>query len=858
MAANDACTPLTLVLLLLPIAATARADSAPIDYNRDVRPILSKHCFACHGQDEGQRKKGLRLDRRDAATRPLDDGNTAIVPGDPDGSELVFRVTEMDETVRMPPPKAGEPLSPPEIETLRRWVEQGATYSEHWAFTAPQDRSLPEVQDRAWPRNGIDAWILQRLEREGLRPSAEADRDLLLRRASLDLRGLPPSPEEVDAYERDLGPVAYERAVDRFLADPAYGERWARMWLDLARYADSAGYGSDPLRPNMYRYRDWVIDAFNRNVPYDRFTTLQLAGDLLPDGPPDRAIATAFHRNTMTNTEGGTDDEEFRVAAVKDRTDSTMQVWMGLTFGCAKCHTHKYDPISHQEYYSLFAFFNQTADTDQPDERPTIPAPTPEIERKRAELDAQIADRRRQLESPAPELAKGQEAWEALLRDHSPPPARFAPLFAGVAGATRAARRGAVPAAILAIVDTPGDRRSAEENEAVSLHYRAKVSPERKPLRDEIASLEKARPVIPLLPVMVELPADKRRATHLLNKGNFLDPGATAEPGVPSAFHPLAADAPRDRLGLARWLVDPRNPLTARVAVNRLWAQVFGLGLVETEEDFGTQGEPPSHPELLDWLAIEYARCGWDTKALLRLIVTSSTYRQSSRVTPELLAKDPRNRLLARSPRYRLEAESIRDQALALSGLLSRKLGGPSVFPPQPDGLWQAAFNGQRTWTTSAGRDRHRRGLYTFWRRTVPYPSMAAFDAPSREICSVRRTRTNTPLQAFVTLNDPVYVEAAQAMARRIVREGGTSVEDRVRYALKLALGRPPQSEQVARLAELYESELGRYRNDARAALALATEPLGPLPEGMDPAELAAWTTVANVLLNLDAVLTRG
>jgi hypothetical protein len=787
---------LLLVVVGLFAESVIAGDPAAPDYNRDVRPILAKNCYACHGPDESKREAGLRLDRVEDATKALESGSVAIVPGDPENSELVFRVSEEDETMRMPPKTAGVPLTEAQVETLRRWVAAGASFAEHWSFVRPEAKTLPEVSEPGWVRNAIDRWVLARLDREGLRPAPEADRFILLRRASLDLRGLPPSPREIDAFAADAAPDAYERAIERFLADPAFGERWARVWLDLARYADSAGYGSDPLRPNMYRYRDWVIQALNRNLPYDRFTIEQLAGDLLPGATEDQRIATAFHRNTMTNTEGGTDDEEWRTAAIKDRADTTMQVWMGLTFGCAKCHTHKYDPISNTEYYSLYAFFNQTADNDQPDESPTLPSPT--------------AAMREQLRKIDPELSALRLRLNALLA----PEAIFASPF----------------------VSDPSPLP---------------------PLYQRIAALEKARPQVPALPVMVELPAEKRRRTRLLNKGNFLDPGAPVEPTVPAAFHPFPSDATRDRLGLARWLVEPANPLSARVAVNRLWAAIFGIGLVETEEDFGTQGEPPSHPELLDWLALEYQRDGWDTKAILRTIVTSATYRQSSRVTPELLAKDPRNRLLARSPRYRLEAETVRDQALALSGLLSRKLGGPSVFPPQPEGLWQAAFNGQRTWATSTGADSHRRGLYTFWRRTVPYPSMATFDAPSREICALRRVRTNTPLQAFVTLNDPVYVEAAQALGRRIAAEGGTSVEERVEYGLKLALGRPAGPEQVAPLAELYQSEVERYRSHPDDARALATEPIGPLPDGADPAEMAAWTTVANVLLNLDGVLTR-
>ncbi len=697
----------------------------------------------------------------------------------------------------MPPRKSSERLAQKDVAILRKWIEQGASYAEHWALVKPIDRPLPAVKNREWPRSGIDYWILARLESSHLQPSPEADRFTLLRRASLDLRGLPPTPAEVNALAADPAPDAYEKAVDRFLDDPAFGERWARLWLDLARYADSAGYGSDPLR-TIWRYRDWVIDAYNRNLPYDQFTLDQLAGDLQNNPTLDQRIATAFHRNTMTNTEGGTDDEEFRVAAVKDRVDTTWQVWMGLTMGCAKCHTHKYDPFTQEEYYRFFAFFNQTEDADRGDETPLVSVPTiAEIERDRR-IDARIAPFKPFLEKPLPDAA-----------------------------------------------------------ELIARAFLGGVSPLH-PVRLEVAGLEKTRPKPATVPVMVELASSKKRATKLLEKGNFLTPGKAVEPGTPASLPPLPADAPRDRLGMARWLVDAENPLTARVAVNRYWAQFFGTGLVETEEDFGTQGELPSHPELLDALAVFYRTSGWNTKALLRLIVTSSTYRQSSRVTPEQLAADPRNRLLGRGPRFRLDAETVRDQALALSGLLSRKMHGPSVFPAQPAGLWQAAFNGQRTWATSPGEDSHRRALYTFWRRTIPYPSMATFDAPSRELCSVRRTRTNTPLQAFVTLNDPVYVEAAQALARRIVAEGGSTPEDRARYAIRLCLCRPAAAEQVESLTRLYETERNHYAADPASALALATEPIGPLPPGADAAELAAWTTVANVLLNLDGVLTKG
>ncbi|MFN3651335.1 MAG: DUF1549 domain-containing protein [Armatimonadota bacterium] len=818
-------------------AETRKPASQPaveaVDFNRDVRPILSAKCFACHGPDEGSRAAGLRLDLRDEAVK-LRGAARAVWPGNPAKSRIYARITEKTPARKMPPPSSGHSLSAAETATLRRWIEQGAPYAEHWSFRRLRRPPVPAVSGSKWVRSPIDAFVLQRLQLAGLKPSPEADRYTLIRRVSLDLTGLPPTPEEVEAFVADRSPDAYEKLVDRLLASPHYGERWARMWLDLARYADSAGYGSDPLRPNIWPYRDWVIDAFNRNLPYDRFTIEQLAGDLLPNPSREQLVATAFHRNTMTNTEGGTDDEEFRVAAVKDRIATTSQVWMGLTMGCAQCHTHKFDPISHQDYYRFFALFNQTEDADRPDEAPTLPLPTPEQEAQRQKLEAEIASLKSQAQS---------EEQKKLLEQK----------------------------------------------------------------QKELAAIQ---PVA--VPVLRELPAEKHRATRLLIKGNFLDPGEEVKPAIPASFPPLPKGAPLNRLGVAQWLVAPENPLTARVAVNRFWAQLFGTGIVETEEDFGTQGALPSHRELLDWLASEFSGVGtppvldgetegrrdgesrdrragsapgqagvrnpshpqslrlsvasgpadaasrkWNVKTLLKRIVTSATYRQSARVTPELLEKDPRNRLLSRYPRRRLDAEGVRDQALALSGLLSRKIGGPSVYPPQPEGLWRAAFNGERTWPTSTGEDRYRRGLYTFWRRTVPYPSMATFDAPSREICTVRRIPTNTPLQALVTLNDPAYVEMAQALGRRLVREGGATPAQRARYGLRLALARPVAEAQVTALVELYRQELEHYRTRPEEAKKLATDPLGPVPEGADPAELAAWTVVANVLLNLDGILTR-
>lgn len=951
---------------------------AKIDFNRDVRPILSKSCFSCHGRDDASREAGLRLDVRADAISKLDSEKTAVFPGHPSRSALIERITTADADLRMPPVDAGKKLSTKEVRILKRWIEQGAKYARHWSFVKPERPQLPEIDNPAWARNGIDRFIAAGLMRAGLRPSPAADRYVLIRRLSLDLRGLPPTPAEVKQFVADRRPGAYDRLVDRFLNDPAFGERWARVWLDLARYADSRGYGSDPLRPNIWRYRDWVIDAFNRNLPYDRFTIEQLAGDLLPNPTLEQKIATAFHRNTMTNTEGGTDDEEFRVAAVRDRIDTTMQVWMGLTMRCATCHSHKYDPISQKEYYRFYAYFNQTADNDQPNEAPVIPAPRRQdieaIERNKA----RIAALKKQLDGPFPQLAAEQAKWEEKFRraTDSKQAARYVRIevpgrrkllslaevevFAGEKNVARTGKarqsstshsapaklaidgktdgdffkgrsvthtntetnpwwevdlgkvtpidrvvvwnrtdnnlqrrlvnyrvvlldakrnpvwqrsvakfpnpssaftpagvRSTLSKSLLAIIDTPRDKRTAKQRKQLADHYRG-IAPSLAAIRKQIARLEKQRPKFPTVPVMQELPAGKRRRSYVMIKGNFLSKGETVTPGVPAAFHPLKKSAPESRLGVARWLIDPENPLTARVAANRFWARIFGTGIVETEEDFGTQGAYPSHPELLDWLALEFQSGDWDVKRFLKLIVTSATYRQSSRIPDDTGASsnpqsiDPRNRLLWRYPRTRLAAEAIRDQALALSGLLRFKMMGPSVYPPQPAGLWRAAFNGQRKWPTSTGDDRYRRGLYTFWRRTVPYPSMATFDAPSRELCTVRRIRTNTPLQALVTMNDPAFIEAARALAARVLHEGGQTIESRARYALALCLVRPPREAQVKALVKLVEGETAHYRKNTDAAKTLVAK-----PKAAEVESLAAWTVAANVLLNLDAVLTR-
>ncbi len=769
------------------LCATARADHratpAPdaVRFGRDVRPILAAHCFKCHGPD--LKKGGLNLQDRQAALKTLKSGQVAIVPGDGGASELIHRVTASEESERMPP--KGKPLTAKEIATLRAWIDQGAKYEAHWAYVKPVRPALPAVKDRSWVRNGIDTFILARLEREGLTPSREADRATLIRRVSLDLTGLPPSVEEVLAFETDPRPDAYERLVDRLLASPHYGEHQARPWLDMARYADTNGYEKDDRRL-IWPYRDWLIDACNRDLPFDRFTIEQIAGDLLPNPTRAQLIATGFHRNTMVNTEGGTDDEEFRVAALVDRVNSTMTVWMGTTMACAQCHNHKYDPFSQKEYYRLLAFFNSTQDRGRSNE-PTLELPSPEQARQRRQLRGAMARLQLTLLTP--------QAWPALTLAR--------PVLAQLA-----------------------------------------------PLR---AREQAIRPLTTL--VMKELP--KPRPTHVHVRGNHRNLGEEVQPGVPAAWHPLPPNQPANRLTLARWLVDPDNPLVGRVTMNRLWARYFGHGFVETSEDFGVQGEPPTHPELLDWLATEFVARHWSMKAMHRLVVTSATYRQDARVTPPLYERDPYNRLYARGPRFRLSAEAVRDNALAVSGLLTRKLGGPSVFPYQPDGIWNNPYSSDR-WVMSTNGDQYRRGLYTFWRRTAPYAAFMAFDAPSREVCWERRVRTNTPLQALATLNDKSFIECSAALARRIVTEAKSDAAARAAYGFRLCVARAPNRTELDQLLALYRERLEAYRKDPAAARLMAAGGLSAPPAGTDAAELAAWTVVANVLLNLDETITKG
>ncbi len=776
----------------------AAAGEPAVEFRNEILPILSNKCFRCHGPDAETRQADLRLDEREAATHELPSGSKAIVPGDPEHSEVWMRIVAEDVEQRMPPASSGEPLTAAQQDALRRWILQGAPYAKHWSFEAPR---ITRVEDaglnKSWSQDPLDHYVQSALAEIQWLPNEPADRATLIRRVTLDLIGLPPTPAEVDDFVHDARPDAYRRVVDRLMASPAFGERWAKVWLDLARFADSAGYAQDPPR-TIWRYRDWVIDALNQAMPFDQFTIRQLAGDQLPDATNDDLLATAFHRNTLTNSEGGTDDEEFRTAAIVDRVNTTMEVWMGLTVGCAQCHTHKYDPISQVDYFRLYAILNNTADADRGDEQPLLTEWTEQEKSERARLQSELDALRAERES--------------------------------MTRASAAADGASQPSETLKALD------------------------------EKIAAAEKSLAQIAGIttPILQELPADKRRTTQIMLRGNFLAKGDVVEAAVLTQFASLPQDSHPDRMGFARWLVASDNPLTARVTVNRLWEQLFGIGLVETSEDFGLQGEKPSHPELLDYLAVELVRSDWDTKRLLRKLVLSSTYCQSS-VTDEVKrTEDPQNRRLARGPSFRLPAEMLRDQALAIAGLLSRKMHGPSVQPPRPALGLNSAFGGSTDWETSGGEDRYRRGLYTSWRRTTPYPSFTTFDAPSREVCTIRRIRTNTPLQALVTLNDPVFVEAAYALACSVLRElpDGTT-EARIRAAWQRCVARPPSPSELERLLTLFQQAQRLMEEHPENARELIGPWADKTSDDAKQREQATWTVIANVLLNLDEVLTK-
>lgn len=1141
----------TLVFLALACCGSLTDAADDIDFNRDIRPIVSGVCVACHGPDESAREAGLRLDTFEGATTDLG-GYSAIVPSDAANSELLSRVTTDDLDLKMPPPGKGRALTAEEIDLLRRWIDSGAKYEVHWSYQPPVRSDIPIVDNGNWPRNEIDYFILDKLQREGLQPSAEADRHILARRVSLALTGLPPSQEEVSDFVEDSAADAYERYVDAQLRKPAFGERWARVWLDLARYADSAGYADDPAR-TIWAYRDYVIKSLNENKPFDQFTIEQLAGDILDSPTDEQLIATAFHRNTMTNNEGGTNDEQFRNEAIVDRVNTTFAVWMGTTMACAQCHTHKYDPITQEEYFQVFDIFNQTQDADRRDESPLLEIWGDQLEAKKASLKQRIASLKAKLNATTPELETAFIDWHEkltsepewiklqpgkaasdngkLLSDSngvvrldgerpdkatytielpitestelsairlsvteqqktnfvlsrlsaryvpsepSPVAARYVRLsvpgkqkflhiaevqvfedginIASGASATQsstdfggeAARatdgntdgdynknsvthtasedspwlqvdlgrtakvdsvivwnrtdggaaiqnriqgyeielldeqkqvvakivpdavpepsyaanlsgtrelniaaaiadyeQSGFPASASIINDQPASQKPAsdkgwaiggatgaqhdltlflsnstqlspgalvvelqqvskfgqhvltdfsfsitadanaadwasmpvdirqlvskdvlndQQQEKLFQFYKS-ISPILEPIRKQLTDTEKQLADLKpetTVPIMRQLASDKGRETFVQLRGNYQSLGKQVAAGVPSAFHAIESSKSIDRLDFARWLVDNKNPLTARVVVNRHWEQLFGTGIVETSEEFGAQGELPTHPKLLDHLALSLMDSGWDIKKLLKQIVMSATYRQSSVTTEAALLSDPDNRLYSRGPRFRIPAEMVRDQALAVSGLLSDNMYGPPVRPPQPQLGLNAAFGSGTDWQTSSGEDRYRRGIYTTWRRSNPYPSMATFDAPNREVCTLRRSRTNTPLQALVTMNDPVYVEAAQALARKM--DQVATLEEKIQLGVKLCLYRQATNAETERLTDLYQQLLNEFAALPEEAKKVAEVPLGPIPEGSNgegPAveHLAALTVVANVLLNLDEFL---
>jgi hypothetical protein len=837
------------------------ADNGAIEYNRHVRPILAENCFACHGPDSASRQAELRLDQREAAVEAA-----AIVPNKPKESEVIRRVFSEDPDEIMPPPSSHKKLTVEQKELLQRWVASGANYEPHWSFIAPVRQEAPRVQGSGFRvQNPIDAIITVRLQSEGLTMSAAADRSTLIRRVSLDLTGLPPTIDEVDEFLRDGSSNAYEKLVDRLLSSPRYGEHMARYWLDAARYGDTHGMHQDNER-SLWPYRDWVIKAFNENKPFDQFTIEQLAGDLLPGATREQQVATGFNRCNVTTSEGGSIDAELRVRYTVDRVETTTTVWLGLTAGCAACHDHKFDPITQREFYQLYAFFN-SIDDDPKDLNALAPPPvlrleTAQQEAELRELLAKIETLQAEIKTTLAKTKYDEPMANGSLSAQLDPQHSLAAWEETI----RKAQQPAIPAEVVAAVRVEPAKRKPEQQQQIRDYFlehvyadtRSVFEPLNKQLAEaqqQKAALEKSIPV-----TMVAREMERRLDAFVLIRGQYDTPGEKVEPNVPAALPPLPADAPRNRLGFAKWLVDPSHPLTARVTVNRLWQQCFGRGLVETAEDFGVQGQWPSHPELLDWLATEFVRSGWNVKHILRSIVTSAAYRQSSNVTTELLQKDPENRLISRGPRFRMDAEMIRDQALFASGLLVEQIGGRSVKPYQPSGLWEAISDlesNTREFRRDTGPGLYRRSVYTFWKRTSPPPSLATMDAPSRDTCVVRRSRTNTPLQALALMNDEQFVEAARVFAERVLTSGGNTNRERATFAFRTATARQPDATEVSTLLRQLEMHLATYKSDSTAAAALLRVGERPRNDTLDTSELAAWTIVCNLLLNLDEAVTK-
>ncbi len=831
-------TPFAVILLLFaagsPVASSA-AEPA-IQFGRDILPILSDKCFRCHGPDEKHREAGLRLDDEQAAKADRD-GTPAIVPGKAQESEILRRITSTDPDLVMPPPSAQNKISPAETERLTRWIEQGAKWGGHWAYDRIGRPPVPTGHANPGAiRNPIDAFLLLRLEREGLSFAPEASRETLIRRLSLDLRGLPPAPDEVAEFVGDAQPGAYERLIERFLASPHYGERMAWDWLDAARYADSNGYQGDGER-TMWPWRDWVVQSFNANQPYDQFTTWQLAGDLLPQATDEQILATGFCRNHMINGEGGRIAEENRIEYVFDQAETLGTVWLGLTFNCCRCHDHKFDPISQRDYYSLFAFFNQTpvdGGGGNPQQPPNIDVPSDEQREK-------LAAARRTVEEFTKTVTEAEQTLFPTEGENKTP-------------ADSKVAEGA-PDEIKGILRKPAGERNSGELDKLAAHFRptqADYATRIGTLKEYIDRRNAASSAIPRVMVMKDLPGPRK--TFRLEKGLYNQPLDEVSSAVPAKLPPLPEGVKPNRLGLAQWLVTPENPLTARVTVNRLWQQFFGIGLVKTPDDFGLQGERPIHPELIDWLAAEFQASGWDTKHLVRLMLTSAAYRQSSRVPAGLAERDPENRLLARGPRYRMPFWMIRDQALAASGLLVEAVGGAPVNPYQPEGVWEEATFGNKRYAQDHGDKLYRRSLYTFWRRIVA-PTMF-FDNPSRQTCTVKVARTNTPLQSLFTLNDIQFVEASRVLADQAVERSAEPAE-RVRWLYGRILGRFPSEAETRILSESaarIRAHFVAHPSDVEPLLQVGER---PRRESLDGIDVATWTAIASEILNLDEAVTR-
>lgn len=839
-----------------PAKASKPADDRQIDFKKSIQPLFAKYCQDCHGPDA--REGGLRLTNRKNILMRNDSGEPAIIAGKSDQSILIHRVATKDEKEMMPPADFGERLSKQEVQVLKQWIDQGAiwpTESEapkHWAYLSPVKSPPPIVQSSSRIHNPIDAFVIDQLENQTqpLSQSPQASPARLLRRVSLDLIGLPPSIEDVLAFEKNPSPQAYEKFVDSLLQSPRYGEKWARQWLDLARYADSNGFQADQLR-KMWLYRDWVINALNQDLPFDQFTIHQIAGDLIPKANLNQKIATGFHRCTTCNVEAGVDPEENRVNQIFDRVNTTGLVWLGTTFECAQCHNHKYDPFSQQDYYQIFAFFNNTPlEVEQLGKSVTFnftganfSLPLNADEKKQKDLlTSQKVSIQKKLKSRRKELVKAFPKWEETI-------------LAMLENSEESAK---VPAAIQKILRTESKKRTDKQSKQLTA-LQQKQDPSYADLEKEqnriLKDLKALEPDTTL--VMVEM--DQPRINNIFKRGDFLSKGAAVKPQTPDALHPLKSNGQPNRLMFAKWLVSKENPLVARVTVNRWWAQFFGQGIVATQEDFGSQGDAPTHPKLLDWLAVEFMEHNWSMKHIHKMIVMSATYQQSSKVTPELLEADPYNKRYTRGPRLRLSAESIRDNALAISGLLSTKMGGPPIYPPQPKGLWRHVGRNAPKYLTSTSEDRYRRGVYVIWRRSAPYPSFTNFDAPDRGACVINRSRTNTPLQALTLLNDPAYIEIATGLAKQLATKGQTtqlSDRERVAYAFRLCVARAPKAEEVDHLTKVFQQELKYFQDHPQAAQKLISAE--NRPKGVGASRMAAWLYVANILLNLDETITKG